>query len=164
MSTAATQYYGTLLTQGYGSHQIKTFEEAAKRAERGEISHNKAYRLACKAGFGGFSNMTEQEASDSCESVYEELGAEAFNKCRKEALEGKKGGFGDWMKAAQDAGWIDKGLGVLGGFISNNQSQNKDGRYYQQVPPKKNNTALYVVGGLALVGIGVAIYYVTKKK
>jgi len=161
--SAVTEYYGYLLSQGYGEHQLKQFAEYAQRANRGEISHNRAYRLACKAGFGGFSNMTEQEASDKCEPVYESQGADAFNKCREDALKGK-GKFGDWMKTAQDSGWIDKGLGILGGFMNKNpQGTSQGGNYYQQ-PPPKNNTALYVVGGLAVVGIGVAIYFAVRKK
>ena len=101
--SAVVEYYGYLLAQGYSDYQLNKFKGYASRAERGEISHNKAYRLACKSGFGGFSNMTEQEASDSCESVYEESGAEAYNKCREIALKGGKGSFGDWMKTAQDS-------------------------------------------------------------
>lgn len=161
--SAVVEYYGYLLSQGYGEHQLSKFADYAKRADRGEISHNQAYRLACKAGFAGFSNMTEEEASDSCESVYEKLGVEAFNKCRSEALQGKKGSFGDWMKTAQDAGWIDKGLGLLGGALGGNKVNNNYGNY-PPPPQKKNNTALYVVGGLAVIGIGVAIYFATKKK
>ena len=36
--------------------------------------------------------------------------------------------------------------------------------YAQQNQPRKNNTALYAVGGLAVIGIGVAIYFAARKK
>lgn len=36
--------------------------------------------------------------------------------------------------------------------------------YAQQNTKPKNNTALYVVGGLAVVGIGVAIFLAARKK
>ena len=162
--SAVTEYYGYLLSQGYGEHQLKQFAEYAQRANRGEISHNRAYRLACKAGFGGYSNMTEQDANNQCESRYNT--DSEVKSCVDELLndENKKGSFGDWMKTAQDSGWIDKGLGILGGFMNKNpQGTSQGGNYYQQ-PPPKNNTALYVVGGLAVVGIGVAIYFAVRKK
>ena len=146
--SAVTEYYGYLLSQGYGENQLNKFANYAQRANRGEISHNRAYRLACKAGFVGFSNMTEEEASDKCESVYESKGAEAFNECRNKALNDKNGSFGDWMKTAQEAGWIDKGLGILGDVL--NKGNNNNNNYvYEPLPPKKNNTTLYVIGGIA---------------
>lgn len=157
----ATQTYGYLLAQGYGEHQLNQFADYAQRADRGEISHNQAYRLACKAGY---SNMTQQEAQDSCEAVYEAEGAEAFNVCVEKKM--SKKGFGDWMQQAQDAGWIDKGLGLVGNLL--NKPQPSAGAGYvgggYRPQPKKNNTMLFVVGGLAVVGIGVAIYLGTRKK
>jgi len=161
--SAAAEYYGYLLSQGYGEHQLNKFANYAQRANRGEISHNKAYRLACKAGFGGvsYNNMTEQEASDSCESKYN-TDAEVKS-CVDNLLNDsdKKGSFGDWMKTAQSSGWIDKGLGILRGSFDKGGSNGGNG-YYEE-PPPPNNTAIYVISGLAVVGVGVAIYLAIKK-
>lgn len=163
--SAAAEYYGYLLSQGYGEHQLNLFADYAKRANRGEISHNKAYRLACKSGFGkqGYSNMTQQEAQDKCEAIYESQGADAFNKCVEDKL--SKKGFGDWMQTAQDAGWIDKGLGLIGGLINKPAQQPPTGGgYYPPPPPQKSKAPIFIIGGLAVIGIAVAIYFATRKK
>lgn len=161
--SAATQYYGYLLSQGYDKYQLNKFADYAQRANRGEISHNKAYRLACKAGFGkvGYSNLTEREASNQCESKYNT--DSEVRACTEQLLsdENKKSGkFGDWMETAQEAGWIDKGLGILGAVLS----KTPQGRDDYQPPPPPKNTALYVIGAIAVIGIGVGIYFATKKK
>lgn len=180
--SAVTEYYGWLLTQGYGKNQLNKFADYARRADRGEISHNKAYRLACKAGFKGglrkgYSNMTDQEASDRCEPIYETQGAEAFNQCRQELLTGKKGSFGDWMETAREAGWIDTGIGILGGWLQNRQwggnrrNQGVSPNYNMQLEiqrqqeerRRKRNQAI-IIGTIAVIGIGAGIYYASNKK
>jgi|GEM_PF-5525946 len=103
---AAAEYYGYLLSQGYGKSQLKEFSEIAGRAERGEISHNQAYKQACKAGFG-------QVEGDGWENA--------------EGEEGTKKTFGDWVNTAQEAGWIDIGLGLIGGFIQKQKGKNSGG-------------------------------------
>jgi len=138
--SATAEYYGWLLSQGYGSHQLSLFADYAKRADRGEISHNKAYRLACKAGFKGVDGWSN-ETGDSKES-------------------GEKGGFGDWMQTAKEAGWIDAGLGIIGGLIGRRRQDPPP----PPPPPKKDNTLIYVGIGVAIVSIGVAIYFITRKK
>ena len=158
--SAATEYYGYLLAQGYGENQLNEFVDYAQRANRGEISHNQAYRLAKKAGF---SNMTYEEAQDSCEAVYESQGAEAFNKCVSDAREEKKG-FKDWLQTAQDAGWIDKGLGLVGNLINKPNQDTGSGAGYYQPAPQKSNMPIILLGSLAVIGIGVAIYFGTRKK
>ena len=129
--SAAAEYYGYLLSQGYGEHQINKFADYAKRADRGEISHNQAYRMACGAGYGNADG------------------------------EGKKS-FGDWMETAQEAGWIDQGLSI----INNISGKGKGGSSYNPPPPppRKSKAPLFIIGGLAVVGIGLAIYFATKKK
>jgi hypothetical protein len=165
--SAAAEYYGYLLAQGYGEHQLNEFADYARRADRGEISHNQAYRLACKSGFGKqeYSNMTQQQAQDRCEDVYESDGAEAFNTCVENKM--SKKGFGDWMQAAQEAGWIDKGLGLLGGFLNKDKTNTGGyvgGGYVPQPPPPKSKAPLFIIGGIAVIGIGIAIYFAVKKK
>ena len=135
--SAAAEYYGYLLSQGYGESQIKKFSELAALADKGEISHNQAYRQACKSGFVN--------------------------------AEGEKRSFGDWMATAQEQGWIDKGLDALGSLINKNKGNGASyapaPTYYPPVSqPKQNNTMLYVIGGVALVSVGVAIYFAAKKK
>ena len=135
MSSAAIEYYGYLLSQGYGEDQINEFADYAKRANRGEISHNQAYRKALKSGFRNASGGSDGEAT--------------------------KGGFGDWMQTAKEAGWIDAGLGIIGAALNRGRNVPPP----PPEPPKKNNTALYV--GLAVVGvvgIGLTNYLMTRKK
>jgi hypothetical protein len=179
--SAAAEFYGWLLTQGYGENQLKEFATYAEQADRGEISHNKAYRKACKAGFkggikAGYSNMTEQEASDICEPVYETQGATAFNKCREDALKGRKGSFTDWMQTAKEAGWIDTGIGILGGWLGNrqfgqgrNQFNNPNFNMQMQMQMqeeerRRRRNQNILIGSVVVIGIGAAIYFATKKK
>lgn len=62
-------------------------------------------------------------------------------------------------------------LGLAGGWLEKRRArkeQEGSGIYTYTPPPPPppppNNTALYVIGGVAVVGIGVAIYLATKKK
>jgi hypothetical protein len=60
-------------------------------------------------------------------------------------------------------------LGLAGGWFEKRKEQKaqkeRDRTYVPQyVPPQRNNTAIYVIGGLAVVGIAAAIYLATKKK
>ena len=155
--SAAAEYYGYLLSQGYGEHQINKFAEIAGKQDMGIISANQAYRQACGEGFN---NMTEEQASAKCESLYETEGAEAYNRCYEDAL--KKKGFTDWLTTAKDAGWIDKGMD----FISGMGKPRGGGETVIITTDKpKSNTGLYVaVGAIALIGVGAAIYFGTRKK
>lgn len=137
--SATAEYYGYLLSLGYGETQLKKFAEYGARADRGEISHNQAYRLACKAGFG---NADGWENADDA----------------------PKKTFGDWMNTAQEAGWIDSGLAIIGGLVNKPKGTSQGAYYPPPPPPKKNNTAIIVVGAIAVIGIGVAIYLATRKK
>jgi len=135
MSTAATEYYGYLLSQGYGEDQLKDFANYAQRANRGEISMNQSYKLAKQRGFkGGFSN-TEGDDEDS----------------------GKK----SWMQTAQESGWIDSGLAILVGLANKNKNQQPS--YTPPPPPPQNNTMLYVIGGITVIGVGLAIFFAVRK-
>jgi len=141
MSSAAIEYYGYLLSQGYGEDQIKTFADLAGQADRGEISHNQAYKEACKNGFAN--------------------------------AEGDKRSFGDWMTTAQDEGWIDKGIQILGGFIGKNRGGQSSAELQAQLAAqaeaearaksRRTNTIL-IIGGIAIVGITMAIIISRKKK
>jgi hypothetical protein len=146
--SAAAEYYGYLLSQGYGEDQLEKFADIADRADRGEISLNQSYKLACEEGFN---NANEEEATEGGE---------------------KKGGFKDWINTAKEAGWLDKIINIGGSIVSNQQNQNLGGAGYTNQPTvivqddnKKSNKGLYIgLGVLALVGIGAAIYFANKKK
>lgn len=140
--SAAAEYYGYLLSQGYDEYQLKQFSNFASRANRGEISHNQAYRLALKAGFKGTDSWSNEDGTASDES--------------------KKKNFASWMKTAQDAGWIDKGLGALDSLLNKNK-KNKD-IAIPPPPPKKDYTLAIVIGVVGLGIVGATIYYFTRKK
>jgi len=146
---AAAEYYGYLLSQGYGESQLKEFAEIAGRADRGEISHNQAYKLACKAGFGQADGDSWDYADDD--------------------NTGKKT-FGDWVNTAQEAGWIDGAIGLIGGAIQNRKNRNQGGggtTYYPPTPPPRQGLstgAKIGIGVGVLAVVGVIIYFVTKKK
>ena len=130
--SAAAEYYGYLLSQGYGEEQIAKFACFADQGNKGIISHNQAYRMAIQEGWSN-----------------------------------GDGKFKDWLSRANDKGWIDKGLIALGA-VADSGVFNKDNGYDETIPPPPppppNNTMLYVIGGVAVVGIGVAIYFATRKK
>ena len=48
--SAAAEYYGYLLSQGYGEDQLEKFADIADKADRGEISLNQSYKMACEEG------------------------------------------------------------------------------------------------------------------
>ena len=149
---AAAEYYGYLLSQGYGESQLKEFAEIAGRADRGEISHNQAYKLACKAGFGQADGHSWDYADDD-------------NTGRKT--------FGDWVNTAQEAGWIDGAIGLIGGAIQNRKNKNQGGGgggSYDYRPPVDDTPqglstgAKIGIGVGVLAVVGVIIYFVAKKK
>lgn len=137
--SAATEYYGYLLSQGYSDEQIGKFAHLTDQANKGIISHNKAYRQACAEGWNNWNDG------------------------------GDKKTFGDWVNQANEQGWVEKGLNI---FTQLQQSGvfNKDkggtGGWIppSPSPPPKKNTMLYVIGAVAIIGVGVAIYFATKKK
>ena len=148
---AAAEYYGYLLSQGYGETQLKEFSEIAGRADRGEISHKKAYKLACKAGFG----QANGESWDYADS------------------DSDKKTFGDWVDTAQQAGWIDGAVGLIGSAIKNRKNRNDGGGGgggYDDYRPRVDEPqglsagAKIGIGVGALAVIGVIIYFVVKKK
>jgi hypothetical protein len=135
--SAAAEYYGYLLSQGYGEEQIACFAHLADQANKGIISHNQAYRKAIEEGW----NDADGEE--------------------------KQGGFKEWLNKANEQGWIDKGLEVFGALSESGAFRKRDrGTTYRDdtPPPPPNYTPLYILGGLAVIGIGVAIYFAVKKK
>jgi hypothetical protein len=148
---AASEYYGYLLSQGYGESQLKEFAQIAGRADRGEISHNQAYKLACKAGYGQADGDSWGYADD--------------NKTGKKT-------FGDWVDTAQQAGWIDGAIGLIGGAIKNRKDKNDGGGgggygdYPPPPPPPEglSRGAKIGIGVGALAVVGVVIYLVMRKK
>ena len=143
---AAAEYYGYLLSQGYGETQLKEFSEIAGRADRGEISHNKAYKLACKAGFGQANGESWNYADD-----------------------GERTTFGDWVDTAQQAGWIDGAVGLIGGLVKNRQNRNDGevGNYTPPPPPPPEGLsrgAKIGIGVGVLAVVGVIVFVVMKNK
>lgn len=160
---------------------INTFYAASNLGVRDEYNTQIVKDVWSKS----MSNMTEIEASDSCEAVYEAQGSDAFTRCRNAALscnnddacktlsskfnaaliKGYSGDFESFKKKSNvlaNLGEISGGIikGLLNGGSSYNNS-NTDNGYYDK---PKNNTALYIgIGAVALIGIGVAIYFARKK-
>ncbi len=149
--SAAAEYYGYLLQQGYGESQLKKFAQHASRANRGEISHNKAYKLALKDGFG-------------------QLDGGSWDNVEGDDVGGRKT-FGDWVNTAQEAGWIDQGIGLIGGLIQRGR-ENRQGGGSQQVfipppppPPQGMSTGAKVGIGVGVVAvIGLIAFLVLRKK
>lgn len=98
-----------------------------------------------------------------------------FQNADGEFFKGLFGGVGDKVNEMSDedkakATEIGLGiLGVVGNWMSNrrDRKQQERGGYYNPTiitqPPPPNNTAIYVISGLAVVGVGVAIYLAIKK-
>lgn len=155
--SSASEYYGYLLSKGYKGtdSQWKEFEQIGNMVNNGEISLNQSYKLACKSGF---SNMTIEDAQDSCEEIYESDGAEAFNKCVEQKM--SKKGFKDWANTAKENGWIDKGLDIFSNLYKKDSDTSQNTTTYQ----KEDNTIAYVmVGVVGLASIGAIIYLISKK-
>jgi hypothetical protein len=150
--SAAAEYYGYLLQQGYGESQLKKFAQHASRANRGEISHNKAYKLALKDGFG-------------------QLDGNGWDNAEGDEVAGKRT-FGDWVNTAQEAGWIDQGIGLIGGLIQNRRENRDGGMGTNQVftpppppPPEGMSTGAKVGIGIGVVAvIGLIAFLVLRKK
>lgn len=103
----------------------------------------------------------EQAASDACESVYDKEGATAFNKCRENFIANASKS----KSSSVITSVLDFGTNVVD-FLKG-RSGNTTQPYaptYLPTNDKKDNTIWWVVGGLAVVGIGVGIYFATKNK
>lgn len=133
--SSATEYFGYLLAQGYGEEQIARFAYFADLGDKGIISQNQAYREALNAGWNGADGS------------------------------GEKKSFADWMNQANEQGWIDKGLQIFGAMKGGGMFNKDKGQQYTPPPPPPKKSVLpYVLGGIALIGIGIGIYFVVKKK
>ena len=137
MSASAQEYYGYLLSHGYGEEQIAQFAYFADLADKGIISQNKAYNNALEAGWNGADG------------------------------DGQKKTFADWMNQASEQGWIDKGLEVFGAMQQGGMFGKKDDaptvQYVAPAPTKKSKMP-YILGGLTLLAVGTAAYFIFKNK
>jgi hypothetical protein len=74
--------------------------------------------------------------------------------------DGEKTSFADWLRRANEEGWVDKGTSILSGLLG----RNKGGQETIVVQEKTNYTPLFVtIGVSAVVIIGLA-YYLSKNK
>lgn len=133
------------------------------------------------------SNMNAGEATKACRAVYESQGVKAEEKCYNAALScgsdancnalavkyaqalagGYSKDFESFKKKSNilsQAGEIAGGIlsGLLGGLGGKDRIDVEDDTY---IPPPPTPIGLYIaVGVLAVVGIGLTIYFVRKKK
>ena len=141
----------------------------------------------------GYNNMAELKAQDACEAAYEAHGADVYGKCRaagiscgsdagcdavflkyaKALKKGYKGSFADFKKRSKNLAAIGTiGLDFIGGLLGKIGSGRDGGEgggdygaYGGYAPPQKSRTGLYIgLGLVAVVGVGVAIYFANKKK
>ena len=144
-------------------------------------------------GKAGFSNAvtSQSDIERVCEPVYEKFGAEGeggYNACYSatnlcvgsptlcsesqiwekysQALsEGYTADFQSFKRRSQISGYLTAAGQILQGIFGNQQqaptsNPNSGG----VVPMKKDNTMAYVIGGIAVVGLGIGIYFLTRKK
>ena len=133
--SAATEYFGYLLSQGYTEEQIAKFAYFADSANKGIISQNQAYRQALKEGWSNGDGKFKDWVDKANEKGWIDQGIAIFG-----------------------------ALATSGMFNKNNSGSGDTTGYYPPPPPPRNNTLLYVLGGLTVIGIGTAIYFATKKK
>lgn len=149
------------------------------------LSTDQLVAYKSKGASGMYSGFTQEEAQDKCEAVYEAKGSEAYNKCvpaflgatnssktkkaEKYALALKSGYTGSFDQ------WKSENLAELGssvggfaqGLLSSiqqggsNYPPSYNGSYNSKA--SRNNTALFVVIGLVVVGIGGYILYEKTK-
>lgn len=151
MSTAATQYYGYLLTKGYSPRQVESFVDFANRAVIGVMSPNQAYKRSLQLGW---------------------LGADGYYSQDGEPVQGERTAFRDWIQTVQEKGWIDKGINLLGGLatgeyqpIDKDELTNESEEETNKLDNKKeSDNSKYLIGGLIVLGIGVSLYYGFKNK
>lgn len=136
-----------------------------------------------------FANFTEKDfagETNMCEGVYEAQGADAYAKCRSAAMSADtpqhnalavkyakalEGGyskdFESFKKKSATLSAIGEiGAGLLGGLLDRFSSGNSGTGGYEDSPlPPKSRTGLYIgIGLVAVLGIGTAIYFATRKK
>lgn len=150
------------------------------------LSTDQLVAYKSKGASGMYSGFTQEEAQDKCEAVYEAKGSEAYNKCvpaflgatnssqtkkaEKYALalkSGYTGSFDQWKyenlaELGSSVGGFAQGLlsSIQQGGSGGNGNGN-NGSYNSKA--SRNNTALFVVIGLVVVGIGGYILYEKTK-
>ena len=135
------------------------------------------------------SNMNAGESTKNCFSVYEAQGSTAEGMCYQAGLscgsdtdcnalavkyaEALAGGYSkDFESFKKKSSFLVKAGEITGGILSGlltSLGGDKDnqidvgGGYYE--PQKKSRTSLYIgIGVVAVIGIGVAIYFARKNK
>lgn len=153
--SAAAEYYGYLLSKGYAKQQVERFVDLANRAEIGVISPNQAYKKSLENGW---------------------LGVDGYYNQNGEAVEGDKTAFKDWINSVRNSDWLDKGINLIGGLSSGEYNPEtgesdvvkeevvSETQLEENTDKNKDRSKFYFVGGLAVLGIGLAIYYNYKKK
>jgi len=137
MSGAATEYYGYLLSKGYTGEQIDGFEKICDKVNNGEITMNQSFKQAKSLGFSNLENEANKAPSN----------------------------LNQWIDTAQQAGWIDKGLDALTAAIKNRGNKDQpQAVYIPPAPPEKPKTMQWILLSVALLGVGVGIYYLATKK
>ena len=141
------------------------------------------------SSFANFTAKDFEGETNMCEGVYEKQGAEGYSKCYNAAISSntpehnalalkyakalEKGYSKDFESFKKKTGTLssigDIATGLLGGLLDNFASGNKDGNIqvggYEYAPQPKSRTGLYVgIGLVAVLGIGTAIYFATRKK
>jgi len=132
---AATEFYGYLLSKGYKKQQVERFVDLANRAEIGIISPNQAYKKSLENGW---------------------LGVDGYNNIR-------------------NSEWLDKGINLIGGLATGEYDpetgesdveplSEEEEIIESKTDDKKIKGKHYLIGGLAVLGVGLLIYYNYKKK
>tara|TARA_B100000963_G_scaffold8974_2_gene7071 strand:- start:6385 stop:6855 length:471 start_codon:yes stop_codon:yes gene_type:complete len=142
-------------------------------------------------GKAGFSNAvtSQSDIERICEPVYEKFGAEGeggYNACYSatnlcvgsptlcseaqiwekysQALsEGYSADFQSFKRRSQLAGYLTAAGQILQGLFTNKEQAPPPGTGSVQ-PMKSDNTMIWVIGGVAVLGLGVGIYFLTRNK
>jgi|DEB0MinimDraft_6_1074348.scaffolds.fasta_scaffold83086_3 hypothetical protein len=151
---AATEFYGYLLSKGYKKQQVERFVDLANRAEIGIISPNQAYKKSLENGWLGVDGYYNQDG---------------------EPVQGEKSAFKDWINNIRNSEWLDKGINLIGGLATGEYDpetgesdveplSEEEEIIESKTDDKKIKGKHYLIGGLAVLGVGLLIYYNYKKK
>ena len=77
--------------------------------------------------------------------------------------QGYSADFQTFKRRSSLAGYLTAAGQIIQGFFHNKEQAPAPGSTLPE-PMKKDNTLAFVIGGVALVGLGVGIYFLTRKK